>query len=290
MMESTNEEDINKTFEESKEDIQNPEQKPRILMPQPTEIPAAAHYRKNWKSYLWEFIMLFLAVFCGFIANYQLDSKIERDKVKEFASSFVQDLINDTNLINSYIKTGEVYISATDSLYTLGQTLLEGQNATKFSFYTRFMYWTSPMAWNRATFEQIKNSGGLRYFKNYQLLQKMMKYEAMIKEVEGEDENRKIRGNMLLQQINQMIDPSLHHDLSGHRISELDAMSLESMSRHFSFKIESLEPKRNAVNELINMALVQQRNILYNNDTRLKPAKKIAKELISDLKKEYHIH
>src|SRR5687767_7455701 len=33
--------------------------------------------RKSLKSYFWEFIMLFLAVFCGFLAEYQLEHVIE---------------------------------------------------------------------------------------------------------------------------------------------------------------------------------------------------------------------
>ena len=28
----------------------------------------ASHGKKNWKNYFWEFLMLFLAVFCGFLA------------------------------------------------------------------------------------------------------------------------------------------------------------------------------------------------------------------------------
>ena len=31
------------------------------------------HGKRNWKSYIWEFVMLFLAVFCGFLAEYQLE-------------------------------------------------------------------------------------------------------------------------------------------------------------------------------------------------------------------------
>ena len=46
--------------------------------------PAAPHHQKNWKSYFWEFLMLFLAVFCGFLAEYQLEHKIERDREKKF--------------------------------------------------------------------------------------------------------------------------------------------------------------------------------------------------------------
>ena len=30
------------------------------------------HEKKTWKNYFWEFLMLFLAVFCGFLAEYQL--------------------------------------------------------------------------------------------------------------------------------------------------------------------------------------------------------------------------
>lgn len=35
------------------------------------------HGKRNWKSYFWEFLMLFLAVFCGFLAEYQLEHTIE---------------------------------------------------------------------------------------------------------------------------------------------------------------------------------------------------------------------
>ena len=31
------------------------------------------HGKKTWKSYFWEFFMLFLAVFCGFMAEVQVN-------------------------------------------------------------------------------------------------------------------------------------------------------------------------------------------------------------------------
>ena len=35
------------------------------------ELHHHAHHegKKNWKSYFWEFLMLFIAVFCGFLAE-----------------------------------------------------------------------------------------------------------------------------------------------------------------------------------------------------------------------------
>jgi len=40
---------------------------------------------------------------------------------------------------------------------------------------------------------------------------------------------------------------------------------------------------------MLNMAIVQQRNLRFSIDTRLVPAKELANELISELKKEYHL-
>ena len=52
--------------------------------------------RKKWTHYFWEFLMLFLAVFCGFLAEYQLEHKIERDRAKELAKSFYEELKSDS--------------------------------------------------------------------------------------------------------------------------------------------------------------------------------------------------
>ncbi len=251
--------------------------------------PAAPHHKKNWKAYFWEFLMLFLAVFCGFMAEYQLEHKIESDRVKEYTVSLVQDLQNDTLAINLQIRTGEIYAACVDSLYKYGKTTLEGSNATQFSFYTRFMYWTAPLTWNRATFEQIKNSGNLRYFKNQQLLKKLMQYNAMIEGHEGEYENRMIRGNMMLTQINQLIDPQFHKDISGYGLIDLDTMSNQTKKVYFNRNIGSLESKRVIISEILNMAAVQQRNLVFINGSRLRPAKALAKELITELKQEYHL-
>ena len=254
------------------------------------EVHAHTHTaRKKWTHYLWEFLMLFLAVFCGFLAEYQLEHKIEKDRAKEFATSLVQDLINDTTAINVQKRSGEVFISIVDSLFHLSKERLIGRYAVEFSFYTRFMYWTVPLAWNRATFEQIKNSGSLRYFKNYKLLEKLMKYNALVNEIEGEYNNHQTRGNMLLKLINEIIDPAYHHELSKYRLLTLDTMSRETMENYFTASIEPLETKRTEIREMLNMIVVQQRNLRYNNDTRLQPVKELANELITNLKKEYHL-
>jgi hypothetical protein len=44
--------------------------------------------RKKWTHYFWEFLMLFLAVFCGFMAENIREHKIEQHRAKEFARSY----------------------------------------------------------------------------------------------------------------------------------------------------------------------------------------------------------
>jgi len=255
------------------------------------EVHHHAHHRgkKNWKSYFWEFLMLFLAVTLGFFVENQREHYIEHLRAKEFSKSLVQDLQNDTAAIHAEGKSAKIYIDVADSMLDLSKNKLEGLAASRFSFYTRFMYWTAPIIWNRATFEQIKNSGSLRYFKNYHLLEKLMKYDVIVNEIEMESFNNQVRGNLLLKQINETIDPAYHHKLSKHFLVSLDTMSAETMKSLYPVNPESMENKRNEVRQMLNMIVVQQRNLRRSIEIPWKQAEELAIELINDLKDEYDI-
>jgi hypothetical protein len=65
------------------------------------EVHAHAHTeRKKWTHYLWEFLMLFLAVFCGFLAENQREHMIEHRREKEYMVSLVDDLKNDSTFLS----------------------------------------------------------------------------------------------------------------------------------------------------------------------------------------------
>ena len=52
--------------------------------------------RKKWTHYLWEFLMLFLAVTLGFFVENQREHYIEHKREKQFISTMVEDLKSDT--------------------------------------------------------------------------------------------------------------------------------------------------------------------------------------------------
>ena len=243
--------------------------------------------KKKWTHYFWEFLMLFLAVFCGFLAENIREHKVEDIRAKEFANSLVHDLQSDTAAVGFFKKSARSYIAICDTLLHLNNSRLEGPTATRFYFYTRFTYWTTRVAWNRTTFEQIKNSGSLRYFK-HRLLEKLMKYDAVINALERESSNRETRGNDLLFTINKFMDPQMHQDVSKEFIWTLDTLSQTAMNNYLSRETSSLENKRNEITEMLNMIVVQQRNLRYG-EAKLSEAERLARELIGDFSKEYSL-
>ncbi len=242
---------------------------------------------KKWTHYFWEFIMLFLAVFCGFLAENIREHKVEHIRAKQFARSLINDLGEDTIVIAAYKKTADRYISICDTLLNLSETQLEGSNATRFHFYGRFAYWTAGIRWNRTTFEQIKNSGSLRYFK-HDLLEKLMKYDAMINDMEGEFFNHETRGNMFLNSLNKILEPRFHQNVSRMFLVSIDTLSDATLKSYLSTQTPSLESKRNEINEMLNMLVVQQRNLRLGS-LRLPAAVELAKELIKEFSEEYHL-
>src|SRR5687767_168526 len=75
--------------------------------------------RKKWTHYFWEFLMLFFAVFCGFLAEYQLEHKIEKDREKQFVNSLLKDLEADVNTLRINYRNQQAGIILMDSLFLL---------------------------------------------------------------------------------------------------------------------------------------------------------------------------
>ena len=127
--------------------------------------------RKKWTHYFWEFLMLFLAVFCGFLAEYQLEHKIESDRAKEYASLLVEDLKNDSVYIDQLMFQENFKIKQADSLLSLlnsGTSLNDNYKLVyHFNHVGTFIDFKPAFPVN---FEQMKNSGSLRYIRNKKLV------------------------------------------------------------------------------------------------------------------------
>ena len=120
--------------------------------------------RKKWTHYLWEFLMLFLAVFCGFLAENFREHQVEKARGKQYVRSFYNDLKTDTaeftrliviyeNKMNAFSKRDECF----DSL---------SGHIRNFNPCIRDLIWKvsgfPDMVNADQTLLQLKNAGGLR--------------------------------------------------------------------------------------------------------------------------------
>ncbi|HET6993560.1 MAG TPA: hypothetical protein VFI06_01200, partial [Chitinophagaceae bacterium] len=139
--------------------------------------PHHVTHKKKWAEYLLEFLMLFLAVFLGFIAENQREHFVEQKRAKEYAKNLLNDLRVDTNEIRRGIHWAEFTICAIDSLVTMASRGNITKNAPgKFYYYSTFLYRSFIIDWSRSTIDQLIQSGSLRYFKNKELIDLINRY------------------------------------------------------------------------------------------------------------------
>lgn len=140
-----------------------------------------SHGKKTWRAYFWEFLMLFLAVFCGFLAEYQLEHYIEKQRAEDFASSLQADLTSDTASIHMVITRLEFCANKIDTLTQLIKDEPGLKNNTAdFYAYNVFAFIFPLTTPNESTLQQLLNSGALRYFKNKQLVDSIKYYNTNV--------------------------------------------------------------------------------------------------------------
>ena len=107
--------------------------------------------------------MLFLAVFCGFLAEYQLEHKIEKERGKQFMESLLEDLHKDTVDIKLACDLAQSQKELLDSVIEMVNTQsLSGEDIS-----TLYKLHANSGRIINATFEtrtssQLKNAAGMR--------------------------------------------------------------------------------------------------------------------------------
>lgn len=163
--------------------------------------------KKNWKSYLKEFFMLFLAVFCGFLAENYREIRVERQQENEFIRSYIEDLKSDTASIRQVITLTEEKQTKMDSLMLLlkNQTI-EGREGDLYYFSRQLIRGFSFQS-NDRTFSQLENSGGFRLIRHKHLSDSIMAYKLLVDQLNINYDDEKFERYNALDVITQMFDP-----------------------------------------------------------------------------------
>src|SRR5215831_4054737 len=138
--------------------------------------PHDVTHKKKWTEYVLEFLMLFLAVFLGFIAENRREHLIELTKEREYMASLAQDIKNDTASISETVKMGIPISKRLDSLLNiLNEDNPEQNSKILYSLVSSTGRIVSATFEDR-TSTQLKNSGNLRLVRNEGVSDSIRKY------------------------------------------------------------------------------------------------------------------
>jgi hypothetical protein len=244
------------------------------------EVHAHTHTpRKKWTHYFWEFLMLFLAVFCGFLAEYQLEHKIEKGKEKQFIQSLMNDLKADTANIaqlNSFRLTIISHIESLVSLLTSDSVQKKGFATYKYarSVSRRAFFYSAD-----GTLQQLKNSGGLRLINKKNVADSINGYDVLYRSIltiQQLEENQVIKYREMASQI---LDARILTKLFINDISDDSLKMLNPMLKQYNPLL---------LNEFTN-SLLYRRGNSYRIYQELGDLYRKAANLIELIKNEYHL-
>ena len=139
------------------------------------------HHQKKWKEYLFQFLMLFLAVFCGFLAENQPEHYIEHQREMKFIKSLANDLKADTARLGYILKQRNYRVIMLDSF----MTLLSRSDAGAFG---RYLYYYNSLSTRGfrsfrytpvdGTMQQLKNAGDLRLIRKANVSDSIIAYDV----------------------------------------------------------------------------------------------------------------
>jgi hypothetical protein len=230
--------------------------------------------RKKWTHYFWEFMMLFLAVFCGFLAENFREHKIEHKRAKQFAISLLNDLKDDTLALNTAINFGYQKMRSIDSL--LPQLALPvGQwNDTLIYRYEGPAGRVRPFVHNSGTYDQMKSSGSLRYFEQH-LSDLLNQYAVQATKTKArEDIHQDYAAHLLVPFVFEIMDSRVIIQLQDQKVP--------------GYPLTIRKKDENTIALLINyntaVQSTQQRAVV-----EYEAMLKMARQLIEVIKSEYHL-
>ena len=147
-----------------------------------TSDPDSHRGRKKWTHYLWEFLMLFLAVFCGFLAENQREHYVEIKREKEFMISMGKDLRSDIANFSAMSQGISIINSHIDSIVPILSNYSElDKHATEIYQHEVWLNLYYNHLYTDRTINQLKNSGNFRLIRNKTVSDGIIEYDVFVR-------------------------------------------------------------------------------------------------------------
>jgi len=244
-----------------------------------------SHGKKTWKNYFWEFLMLFLAVFCGFLAENQREHFVEHQREKQFIQTLLQDLGNDTANFNRSISIFRSNVERFDSLKTSVKNPQRQEdilNAYKASTLPQSF---SSFNYSDRTIEQLRSAGNFRLIRNSAVSDALIEYDRYIRNTYLETE--KILSDLsvsLGEKQNEIFDYDLLNYFISKNWQQRQSITLDSLVKPPKLLIDNEQKLQQYYN-----SFGMWRNWCRRVTNHSSDAKKSVIKLMALVKKEYHL-
>ena len=233
--------------------------------------------RKKWTHYLWEFLMLFLAVFCGFLAENIREQSVEKHREKQFIESFIEDLKTDTASIRQILIFRKQKMERMDSLIFLLKTQQIKGYENEIYYFGRTLIRSNRFQSNDRTITQLKNSGSLRLIRNEQAADSMISYQKLVELIYFSQEDDRIE--------RRAADPILSRMFSPFVLNEM--ITIDGVNRPAGNPpLRSYDP---AIQQDLAYYIHQIKGSNFLIQARLELLNDKAKNMIAFLQNEYHL-
>jgi hypothetical protein len=235
--------------------------------------------RKKFTHYLWEFLMLFLAVFCGFLAENQREHMVEHRRENQFMRSYINDLEKDITQLDSLIKKREERKIQIDSLNFIFRSQDPDQYGGQSYYYARYLPRPYIYIPNDATIQQLKSSGNLRLIQDQKIADTILFYDQQFEFIE----TIHTRENQLIFRvfdlINTFFDPAV--------FEQMNMLDIEFNRPAGNPKLLTKDAKQmqKFLSELQYLRTVNLGQLGW-----FKKRSELAKNIVGFIKEEYHLN
>ncbi len=249
--------------------------------------------KKGFKEYLLEGLMIFLAVFMGFIAENIREHIVEKNREREYMKEMVANLKYDTIRCNRNIALNEGRMKGIDSLKTEVKKAIVGAVDGNKLYYFVFRY---GMGYNPAFFDasaitELRSSGSLRLIANKKLVTDITDYYS--RTISSADDYKPIKQ---LDELNTLRNEFFSWADFDDLINTAGKINLINHGIWYDYKrilrirpaLTLLKTKPEDLQRLYN-ALSEFEFKVNNYDARLNAVKQSAVPLIDAIKKEYNL-
>lgn len=235
--------------------------------------------RKKFTHYLWEFLMLFLAVFCGFLAENQREHMVEHKREIQFMRSYVKNLEKDITQLDSLIHKREERKIQIDSLNFIFRSPDPDRYGAQSYFYGRYLPRPYVYIPNDATINQLKSSGNLRLIRDQKIADTILFYDQQFRFIETIRNREDQLIYRLFNLINDFFDPQV--------FEQMNTLDIEFNRPAGNPKLLTKDPKQmqQFLSELQYLRTVNLGQLGW-----FKKRLELAKNIVGLINKDYHLN